>query len=485
MVKIKSRIIGVVLAACLLLPGCAVGTSDYTINQTVSDGSGVVSSTSTALNDNSNLIKQEFQGASERLTDAKSLLLSNITEAQNIISSISPDMLDDPMSLEMLQNLLEEAVGFYDTEIPPIAETNDEIRAQIQSIGLITENIQDITNKINNQLDYVNESKKRYEEEHKSGIIMGEWGFDGQNRFNIKSIDPESGNATDISTFSFRSTSYTENATGNNFWYLYPQIFIMGKASLKGTFSQDYKYMALTKRYGTWEEHAGFIDESGTFYDVTKATNSVRSEFEEPIKQVAIGFTDDNRFIFAEGSETANQITDYSKFDIYEFKVEMTSDGKMRNNEKKPFSGLNNLLGNDWTWLDRNCAVTDWVDSDMCVIDYPADNSKYTIHRNLIKWEIHLLNTETDDDTMLVSGQARTNWSGVVSPDGEKIAFLSAPYNTGDASVYYVSTEGGDPVKICEGISVHRGMGKIETRPHDVSISLGEKGSFCFLMEWK
>ncbi len=62
---------------------------------------------------------------------------------------------------------------------------------------------------------------------------------------------------------------------------------------------------------------------------------------------------------------------------------------------------------------------------------------------------------------------------------------MSAPHNTGDASVYYVSTEGGDPVKICEGISVHRRMGKIETRPDDVSISLNEKGSFCFLMEWK
>lgn len=76
----------------------------------------------------------------------------------------------------------------------------------------------------------------------------------------------------------------------------------------------------------------------------------------------------------------------------------------------------------------------------------------------------------------------------MISPDGENIAFLSAPLTgDGSASLYSVPIEGGDPVKICDGISISRTTSSNAiSRPCNFGYSYGSKSvNIVFLVEWR
>lgn len=327
-------------------------------------------------------------------------------------------------------------------------------------------------------------------EKQGSEIIMAE--IQGDNRYNINvySINSENSNKTAISSFSF-GFSMIYNSSGRSFYNFLPaQAY--SAAPLNGFFSSDYKFLAITRCYqGTAEFQAGFIDETGAFWDVANVMPQ-KSDFDEPVSYKAIGFTDDDRFIFAEIPYTPSLFVsgemDFNlEYTIYQVKVQL---GKgMLKNTVTPFYDLDNMIGHNWDWLERNCEVTDWVDKNTCIVNYPDKyrlDFKEGTRKDVSRWGVYLFNNNTKESTPLVSSAARTNWSGVVSPDGQNVAFLSAPSTDGNASIYYTSVNGGEPKKIYDGISVGRSSISLNvpSRLH-INDMLSKNASTVFLLDWK
>lgn len=100
---------------------------------------------------------------------------------------------------------------------------------------------------------------------------------------------------------------------------------------------------------------------------------------------------------------------------------------------------------------------------------------------------VRVFDTQTQEYSSLIPGETRTNWSGIISPEGGCVAFLSAPkQGNGDASLYSVSIDGGEPVKICDDISVNRNLfNNAASRPVNYSYSSAESSDVVFLAEWR
>lgn len=327
-------------------------------------------------------------------------------------------------------------------------------------------------------------------EKQESEIIMAEIQCDNRYDINVYSINSENGNKTAVSSFSF-GFSMIYNSSGRSFYNFFPaQAY--SAAPLNGFFSSDYKFLAITRCYqGTAEFQAGFIDETGAFWDVADIMPP-KSDFDEPVSYKAIGFTDDDCFIFAEIPYTpslfvSGEMDFDSEYKIYQVKVEL---GKgMLKNTVTPFYDLDNMMGHNWDWLERNCEVTDWIDKNTCIVNYPEKyrlDFKDGTRKDVSQWGIYLFNNNTKESIPLVSSTARTNWSGVVSPDGQNVAFLSAPSTDGNASIYYTSVNGGEPKKIYDSISVGRSSISLNvpSRLHTNDM-LSRNASIVFLLDWK
>lgn len=65
-----------------------------------------------------------------------------------------------------------------------------------------------------------------------------------------------------------------------------------------------------------------------------------------------------------------------------------------------------------------------------------------------------IVDTAAQNVTEYIPGNSRNNWNGILSPDGTKIAFMSAPrgiYSPAyfpETDIYIIPIEGGDPVKV-------------------------------------
>lgn len=160
----------------------------------------------------------------------------------------------------------------------------------------------------------------------------------------------------------------------------------------------------------------------------------------------------------------------------------------MLKNTVKPFNDLDDLVGHNWDWLEKDCEVSDWIDENTCVVNYPEEYYlNYSGGRdNVTTWGVHLFNKQTKESTPLVLSSTRINWSGIVDPSGKEIAFLSALKSGGNAAIYRVSTNGGEPVKICEGISVGRTLhSNVASRIHAGEVIYGRTKNISFLLDWK
>lgn len=123
----------------------------------------------------------------------------------------------------------------------------------------------------------------------------------------------------------------------------------------------------------------------------------------------------------------------------------------------------------------------------MCEYDYAA-TTHYTTPMNTNTIYSVDPNKETGADTPLISNETRTSWSGIVSPNGKSVAFLSAPINDGDAALYVVPINGGDPVKICDSMAIGRTTaGNAGSRPNllETGTISGNKQNIFFLLDWK
>ncbi len=307
----------------------------------------------------------------------------------------------------------------------------------------------------------------------------------------IQTVNPENGEKNIISSFTVYQR-VTSKSDGRKWINLLSNIGCSERAPLRGMFSKDYKYIAITRfAEDTGEYHAGYYDEENRFYDATVAVDAVGGDFDEPVNQISIGFTEDGHFVFAElppNSLSTFYVGGYHTYDsdwkVYQ--VDLAENGEIIKSSMKPYDSLDKLQGDNWEWLEEGCEVTDWIDETHCIINYPEESAELLYGELRIdRWGVRVFDTQTQEYSSLIPGETRTNWSGVISPDGRNVAFLSAPkQGNGNASLYYVPIDGGEPVKICDDISVSRtNVNNITSRPAHYRYS-STSNNIVFLTEW-
>lgn len=164
------------------------------------------------------------------------------------------------------------------------------------------------------------------------------------------------------------------------------------------------------------EIHAGWIDENGDFFDVT-ATLGLQSEsnFAERIDYLAEGFLDEY-FVFS-----CNDI--YQSVPIDNVSPDAIIDGLPLPVAQKDINGSN---------------ITDWIDENTFIANCRSEGIGY----NSVIGKIN-----SDEQNFYIPGNTRTNWNGILSPDGTQIAFLST-IGVGEPKIYVTSINGGEPTEV-------------------------------------
>ena len=245
--------------------------------------------------------------------------------------------------------------------------------------------------------------------------------------YSIESINPDTGESTKIAEFSVRRPY---NVTSEDFYYLLP---IIGDANMVGNdrryFSNDFSKMAATKVFNDKNEtHAGWIDQSGEFFDVTEALGEQSSDFGDPVTYGAIGFTEDNLFVYSN-----NPSPSYMYWHNDDFRY--VSPDSNKSQEGNPLEGLCQIIDGN----NRFYCISDRIDEGTFLVDgYEGDFCGSMLY-----------NPKSHESSEYIPGTSRSNWSGVCSPDGSQIAFLSMPKEgNSNPEIFIIPFEGGEPEKL-------------------------------------
>lgn len=246
--------------------------------------------------------------------------------------------------------------------------------------------------------------------------------------YSIQCINPDTGSSIDIAEFSARRPY---NVASEDAYYLLPTI---GDSNLAGNdrryFSSDFSKMAVTKIFNDKNEaHAGWLDQSGNFFDVTEALGEQSSDFGDPVTYNAVGFTEDDLFVYNDNPYAMSYTWGNLNFRFTDSKAPVTSQ------EGNPLEKYCQIVNGN-----NEYAISDYVDDHLCLIYYHSDNNKTTSE----KYDVN-----TEEAIPYIPGESRSNWSGVCSPDRSQIAFLSAPQQgNGGPDIFIIPFDGGEPVKL-------------------------------------
>lgn len=145
------------------------------------------------------------------------------------------------------------------------------------------------------------------------------------------------------------------------------------------------------------EFHAGYYDEERSFFDATLAVDAAGGDFDEPVTQISIGFTDDGHFVFAELPEHINTSMISKVYRTYDsdwkvYQIELSENGEIIKSSIKPYDALDRLQGDNWEWLEEGCEVTGWVDETRCILNYPeAVYGKRRMNPSIERWGCEFL----------------------------------------------------------------------------------------------
>lgn len=445
--------------------------------------------------------QSEFTDAAEKFSEEQAGLLEDISEAEALLETVIGERFGNTMEseelyllavvageaeeIENLRYILDEARPVSEITVPDMGSDEQEIRQQAQDIREQEVMVRGLRDDIGNAMTEVYDSHQIWiEEEKQSEIIMVRAELGTRYHYTIYGVDPDTGEQRTVAEFNI-PLSVTSNAD-NSKWQIYP-MFLPGwnkRVPLRGMFSADYMYMAVS-RYSqdTMECRAGYYREGEKLYytDVTKSIGAVKGDFDEPVKQMAIGFTEGNQFVLADVPNIPNFYYDTAEWAFSQ--VDVSDNGTVVNSTLQAFNEADDFLmrGESWEWWPENCELTDWVDDTHCIINYPAESVGLMFGGDRIdRWDVRILDIETQETASFIPGESRSNWGGVISPDGKSVAFLSAPASgTGNAALYVTSIDGGEPRKLCESIPSQRGStGYIITRPDSGK-------TVYFLLEWR
>lgn len=252
-------------------------------------------------------------------------------------------------------------------------------------------------------------------------------------------LDPNTGNTEVISEFNYvykdlGGYSYERPYTR---WMVRDGSLLISDYAFQGSrylFSDDFLKFALDKKFsGSNEVHAGWMDDSGEYFDLTVALGlQSKSDFDEPVHFYSGGFLNGYFEYYDEKSDA------YYHVPIDNVTSEAVQEGHIADMDGNPICG-------EFKPYD----ITAWIDDTHCLV-----NSSYHFVSNSAgsgTWVDSLIyDTESQSTLKYVPGDSRLSWNGVVSPDGTKIAFQSSHYSSISApsDLYIIPMDGSDPVKI-------------------------------------
>ena len=271
------------------------------------------------------------------------------------------------------------------------------------------------------------------------GLIYREsYAFNGKSSTSICYLNPETCETKIISTFgNFESAN-------DDYYY-----------SGGGSVSADFSKISCTKFFRNGgSSHAGWIDTEGNFFDVTEALGlQIQSDFGPEIHYYPVGFYN-GLFGFEERKrESVNSLYTITQYyvPLDNISPEAIQKGDVRT-VGHPFDENDGLLknsigGRKYTPAD----VTSWIDDTRCIVDAKA---AYTTNV-----DSYIVDVATQTESAYIPGDSRDNWSGIISPDGTRIAFLSSPRQTFTRTndIYITSVNGGDPVKVNCSLAPEKG----------------------------
>ncbi len=244
------------------------------------------------------------------------------------------------------------------------------------------------------------------------------------NTIQIISIDPDTGIQEIISEFLIKSNSDEAYQRADN------------RVVTRNWFSNDYTKMAISKRFLNAsqsylnEDHAGWIDTNGDFFDMTEASG-LRPEDTfsntDVLRHKTLGFFDDD-FVFL---DTATEKVYYMPFD------NVSEMGAAELSEE-----------NDYIYMyllkhPVNVRPTCQIDEHTYIVDLGIDQTSRPSPLSVI------YDFDTDEERSYIPESSRWNWSGVMSPDGDMVAFFSSLKDgMGKVELYKVPSSGGEPTKI-------------------------------------
>ncbi len=265
-------------------------------------------------------------------------------------------------------------------------------------------------------------------------------------------IDPETGDVNNFKTFSSMET----HSCSPGFYGMLGTVSISSNTSVsRRYFNSDFTKMIATLTMEDGAIHVGWIDENGQFTDVS-ARISHSSEFGGIISHQEPCFFDDYLY-FMDFTNDDVQIKRVPVGSLSESSVEVLVDDVS-------WKGVGIYPYPDGTVVDSSSAMQEFSDVSMT---YVANSNFFNdwisasefvgsddgmIYKYILSPKDTYRNLAWYDDRMALVPEikGRTNWGAVVSPDGNRVAFLSKLTNGTDTStsLFIVSIDGGEPTKV-------------------------------------
>lgn len=234
--------------------------------------------------------------------------------------------------------------------------------------------------------------------------------------YHVGCVDPATGSYKEISKFQYIVQNYDSES------YL-SAIDCRYTANSQELLSSDCSKLAEKRAFtDTGETHVGWMNSDGTYFDLTEALGE-QSQSDFNVKHYqAYGFTPDDRFVYYE-EENPDQV-----FYVY-------VDDPTVKYEGNPMAEF---------YYDRSqyeiYGLTSVIDETHYIASCCSDNnlSVYTVSSNWSKPCNHFIE----------SNEKRVNRTGVLSPDGTKIAFWSRLSSAAQYKMYVILFEGGEPQEV-------------------------------------
>lgn len=254
----------------------------------------------------------------------------------------------------------------------------------------------------------------------------------------IVTINPDTGEQAIISEFTLKCPTATEISSpdtvdDSELRFFLPEFNaeVRSSGNHRDWFSEDFDKMIATRVFlnRANEQHAGWMDDDGNYFDVAESIGAVtESSFSnpDPVKQTAAGF-EDGKFIFCEGSTPDEHV-------CYCVPVTNTSEDAL------------SILDTRYGYFENLyhgvviAYPTYWLNDQECIADvYDHSDSPNSIRANI----------ETGEFTEYLPDSERYNWSGILNPAQDTVAFLSTAQRAdGVVELYTMPLEGGEPEKV-------------------------------------